>query len=184
MNATPTADGLYALFPAADDRPELIPATPAEMPEPYRQLLVHTHHMTVTVEEYYGQAVNVKVLESVQGEHSYGRKILLSLQETGEVVQFGVIDVDLDALSDSVHREIVAGQTPLGRVLIRNSVLRSIRPVAFFRVMPSPKLCTWFGLTEPQVTYGRLGIIFTGERPAIQVLEILAPISAPSDRDR
>jgi chorismate-pyruvate lyase len=182
VNPTPTADALYGLFPNADDRPELVPVTPEEMPEPYRQLLVHTHHMTVTVEGHYGQAVNVKVLESVQGEHDYGRKILLALKETGEVVQFGIIDVDLDALSESVRREIVAGQTPLGRVLIQNNVLRSIQPAAFFRVLPSAKLCEWFGLSEPQTTYGRLGVIFTGDRPAIQVLEILAPILAPAQR--
>ena len=180
MNSNPTADGLYDLFPNSDDCPELIPIAPEEMPEPYRSLLVHTPHMTVTVEGHYGQSVNVKVLESVQGERDYGRKILLALKETGEVVQFGIIDVDLDALSESVRREFVAGRTPLGRVLIQNNVLRSIQPVAFFRVVPDAKLCEWFGLSEPQTTYGRLGIIFTGDRPAIQVLEILAPILAPA----
>ena len=176
MNPTPTADSLYSLFPDSDDRSEMVPVSPDEMPQPYRQLLVHTHHMTVTVEGHYGQSVDVKVLESVQGERDYGRKILLTLRETGDVVQFGIIDVDLDALSDSVRREIVAGRTPLGRVLIQHDVLRSIHPVGFFRVLPSAKLCEWFGLQQPQVTYGRLGVIVTGERPAIQVLEILAPI--------
>ena len=160
----------------------MMAVTPEEMPEPYRQLLVHTHHMTVTVEGHYGQAVNVKVLASVRGERDYARKILLALKETGEVVQFGIIDVDLEALSENVRCEIVAGQTPLGRVLIQNDVLRSIQPVAFYRVLPSAQLCEWFGLTQPQPTYGRLGVIFTGDRPAIQVLEILAPILAPAPR--
>ena len=179
VNANPTAESLSSLFPHADDCPELVPVSSEEMPQPYRQLLVHTHHMTVMVEGHYGQSVNVKVLESVRGERDYGRKILLTLRETGEVVQFGIIAVDLDALSESVRREIVAGQTPLGRVLIQNNVLRSIHPVEFFRVHPDAKLCEWFGLLEPQLTYGRLGVIFTGDRPAIQVLEILAPIPAP-----
>ncbi len=177
MNSTPTAEDLYALFPDGDDRPKLFAVTPDEMPEPYRQLLVHTHHMTVTVEGFYGQPVNVTVLESIRDGESYGRKILLSLKETGEVVQFGIIEVDLAALSENVRNEIVAGETPLGRVLIRNDVLRSIQPVRFFRVLPCPKLCEWFGLAEPIITYGRLGIIFTGDRPAIGVLEILAPIT-------
>ena len=178
MNANPTADDLYALFSDSDDRPELVAVTPQAMPQPYRQLLVHTHHMTVTVEGHYGQSVDVKVIESVQGEFDYARKILLNLRETGEVVQFGIIDVDLEALSEHVRREIVAGRTPLGRVLIQNDVLRSIHPVEFFRVTPDAKLCDWFGSSEPQVTYGRLGVIFTGDRPAIRVLEILAPIAS------
>ncbi len=178
MNRKPTVSDLYALFPDGDDRPELVPVSPEEMPEPYRQLLVHTHHMTVTVEGFYGQPVNVRVLDSIRDVDRYGRKILLSLQESGDVVQFGIIEVDLAALSDTVRDEIVAGRTPLGRVLIQNNVLRSIQPVGFFRVLPSRKLRDWFGLAEPLTTYGRLGIIFTGDRPAIEVLEILAPIDA------
>jgi len=182
LNPTPTVDGLYALFDDRTDRPEMIPVTPEEMPEPYRQLLVHTHHMTVTVEGFYGQPVNVEVLETVLSKVEYGRKILLSLKETGEVVQFGMIEVDLSALSNTVGDEILAGKMPLGRVLIQNNVLRSIQPVAFFRVEPSAKLCEWFHLSEPQTTYGRLGVIYAGEQPAIEVLEILAPILAPAAR--
>ncbi len=176
MKPIPTADDLYALFPAGTDRPGFTPVAPEEMPEPYRSLLVHTHHMTVTVEGFYGQPVTVAVLDHVRCGDVYGRKILLSLKETGEVVQFGMIEVDLAALSESVRAEIVAGKTPLGRVLIENDVLRSIRPLGFYRVELDAAMCTWFGLKEPQTTYGRLGVIFTGDRPAIEVLEILAPV--------
>ena len=177
LNPTPTAGDLYALFPAGRDRPGLTPVAPEEMPEPYRSLLVHTHHMTVTVEGFYGQPVTVTVLDAVRRGEVYGRKILLSLKETREVVQFGIIEVDLAALSEHVRAEIVAGKTPLGRVLIQNDVLRSIRPLGFYRVELDAAMCLWFGLREPQTTYGRLGVIFTGDRPAIEVLEILAPVS-------
>ena len=186
MKPIPTADDLYALFPAGTDRPGLTPVSPEEMPEPYRSLLVHTHHMTVTVEGFYGQPVTVAVLDHVRCGDVYGRKILLSLKETGEVVQFGMIEVDLAALSEHVRAEIVAGKTPLGRVLIENDVLRSIRPLGFYRVELDAPMCTWFGLKEPQTTYGRLGVIFTGDRPAIEVLEILAPVgkrNADSSRE-
>ena len=93
-------------------------------------------------------------------------------------MQFGMIEVDLAALSEHVRAEIVAGKTPLGRVLIENDVLRSIRPIGFYRAELDAAMCTWFGLKEPQMTYGRLGVIFTGNRPAIEVLEILAPVSS------
>ena len=179
LNATPTVDGLYALFPDAADRPHLTSISADEMPEPYRRLLAHTHHMTVTVEGFYGQPVAVRVIDAVKDGNRYGRKILLSLKDTSEVVQFGIIEVDLAALSESVRDEVLAGRTPLGRVLIQNSVLRSIQPLGFFRVEPCPALCEWFGSTEPRTTYGRLGVIFTEDRPAIHVLEILAPILGP-----
>ncbi len=174
----PTSDALYGLFPEDPDQPELSTVTPEEMPESYRRLLVHSHHMTVTVEEYYGQPVNVKVLDSVQHGQTYGRKILLSLKDTDEVVQFGIVRVNLGALSETVRSQIVAGQTPLGRVLIQNNVLRSIQPTEFFRVALGPKLSGWFGLDAPRTTYGRLGVIFTGGVPAVEVLEILAPLPA------
>ncbi len=176
MTPPQTLADLHRLFPEGRDRSDLLPVPPDEIPEPYRQLLVHTHHMTVTVEGFYGQAVNVKVLDRVRSEMTYGRKILLSLKESGDVVQFGVIEVNLAALSDTVREEIIAEKTPLGRVLIQNNVLRSISPLQFYRVTPWPQLCEWFGLKAPRVTYGRLGIIYAGDHPAIEVLEILAPI--------
>jgi hypothetical protein len=65
----------------------------------------------------------------------------------------------------------------LGRILIEHNVLREIEPTAYLRITPTPLLTNWFGLPEPQLTYGRLGIIHCDGQPAIEVLEILAPIS-------
>jgi hypothetical protein len=33
----------------------------------------------------------------------------------------------------------------------------------------------WFGLNEPQITYGRLAMILTNRQPAVELLEIVAP---------
>src|SRR5450755_707728 len=82
---TPTPDllTLYRLFRADAPPPDhdLIP--PAAVPEPYHPLLVHPHHMTVTVEEYYGSRVNVRVIDRRLDGDSYARKILLELQSDG-----------------------------------------------------------------------------------------------------
>lgn len=175
MIPTPTVDTLYALFPHAE-RPTATRVAPADIPEPYRRLLVHTHHMTVTVEGFYGQPVDVRVLESARTDDEYARKILLSLRDSGEVVQFGIVQIDLSLLSDRVRREIVAEKTPLGRVLIQNNVLRHIQSAGYLRIDPTPQMCDWFGLPTPTTCYGRLGVIFADGRPAIEVLEILAPV--------
>jgi hypothetical protein len=79
-------------------------------------------------------------------------------------------------LSEKVRTEIVAGGTPLGRVLINNNVLRRIEPVAYLAVALGPALACQFRVPAATVTYGRIGVIFTDEQPAIEVLEILAPI--------
>jgi hypothetical protein len=75
-----------------------------------------------------------------------------------------------------VRDAILEEKTPLGRVLIDNNVLRRIEPTAFLQITPGPKLADWFGLSRPETCYGRLGVIFCDDRPAIAVLEILAPV--------
>ncbi len=176
MNPTPTADSLFDQFPGASSRPISTPITAESIPEPYRGLLVHTVHMTVTVEEFYGGPVDVRVLEAVRNGSEYARKILLALRESGRVVQFGLVQIDLDLLSRKVRDEILAERIPLGRVLIRNDVLRDIHPAGYLKVELDRELTHQFGLKSPTTTYGRLGVISTDGRPAIEVLEILAPV--------
>jgi chorismate-pyruvate lyase len=169
----PTLDDLYALFPDAA-RPTVEVISGDDMPEPYRRLLVHTHHMTVTVEAFYDHSVDVRVLKHVRHGETYARKILLTLRPTGQVVQFGLVRIDLSLLTPAVRDAILAEDTPLGRVLIEHNVLRRVQPTEYLRVTPDAAMAGWFGRPEP--TYGRLGVLFTDGRPAIEVLEILTPI--------
>jgi hypothetical protein len=172
----PELPELYRLFRADIPLPDYALVAPDAVPEPYRGLLVHNHHMTVTVEAFYGSPVNVHVLERRLADDTYARKILLELQSDGRVVQFGVPRIRLNFCSAPVRAAILEERTPLGRILIEHDVLRRIEPTAYFRITPGPKLTRWFGLPAPRATYGRLGIIHCDEQPAIEVLEILAPI--------
>lgn len=172
----PSLAKLYAHFADHADCPSYENVAANEIPEPYRWLLVHTHHMTVTVERFYSDAVNVQVLDSVQTDMSYARKILLTLNTSHKVVQFGIVHIDLALLSPIVRDEIVAGKTPLGRVLIQHNVFRVVQPVRYFRAVLGSQMAHWFGATIGAVTYGRLGVIYTDGQPAIHVAEILAPI--------
>jgi hypothetical protein len=166
---------LLALFPPATylDSHEFV--SPDLMPEPYRGLLVHEHHMTVTVEKHHGGLVDVLVLQRKITDQSYARKILLALQKTGQVVQFGIMRVHLPECTPKVRQAIVSAQTPLGRILIENDVLRRIELTALLRVVPGPAMCEWFGLDSPRPTYGRLARIHCNGRPAVELLEIVAP---------
>jgi chorismate-pyruvate lyase len=134
--------------------------------------------MTVTVEEFYGDAVDVKVLDARHEGDSYARKILLALRGSGKVVQFGIVHIDLSVLAADVRAEIISRRTPLGRVLIEHNVLRTVQPTQFFRAIPGPAMANWFGAPAGTPTYGRLGVILTNGHPAIRVAEILAPIPA------
>ena len=74
-----------------------------------------------------------------------------------------------------MREAIVAGQTPLGRILIEHNVLRRDRADGFLRVAAGPAVAKWFGLTEPRPTYGRLAVIHCDGQPGDRVLEIVAP---------
>jgi chorismate-pyruvate lyase len=168
---------LYQPFPNSPDRPQIEEIPASAVPEPYHRLLVHTHHMTVTVEEYYGVPVQVRVLEVKRQGLDYARKILLLAGE--RVVQFGLVRIDLSVCSENIRQAILAEKVPLGRILIEHNMLRRIEPQAYFRVTLSNTMAEWFGVKSGCHSYGRIGVIYSGERPVVHVLEILAPISPP-----
>ncbi len=170
-----TVEGLFALFPPAGDVPAYTPVPADQVPPPYHDLLVHEHHMTVTVEAHHGDRVDVRVLTRTHQGDTYARKILLTLQQTGKVVQFGIMRVHLQYTSPQVRHEIVEAKTPLGRILIQHNVLRRIEPVGFLRVLPGPALTSWFGPAADRPTYGRLAYIYCDGKPAVELLEIVAP---------
>jgi len=169
----PALETLFAPFPAAGDLPdyEFVPAD--EVPPPFDRLLVHEHHMTVTVEAHHGDMVDVRILARARRGDSYARKIILTLLKTGRVVLFGIVRIDLAACSPPVRDEIVAGRTPLGRILIKHDVLRRIEPTAYLRITPGPAQLQWFGLREAQPLYGRLAFIHCDGQPAVELLEIV-----------
>jgi chorismate-pyruvate lyase/molybdopterin converting factor small subunit len=176
----PTSEGpdlrtLFHLFPPSSYLRELDVIAADQMPEPYRGLLVHEHHMTVTVEAHHGSPVDVKVLERKQNGNTYARKILLALQNDRRVVQFGLVLIRLDYCDAEVRTEILEENTPLGRILINHNVLRRIEPTDYLRVTPGQEMMEWFGLTTSQQAYGRLALIHCDGKPAIELLEIVAP---------
>lgn len=177
LTTAPTLDHLYRLFPDSLDRPDAVEIPAAEVPSPYHRLLVHAHHMTVTVEEFYSAPVDVRVLHCQRRGNEYARKSLLTTRPTGRVVQFGLVRINLGVCSEPVRNEIVEQKTPLGRVLIRHNMLRRIEPVAYLRVSLCAVMAGWFGVEKGTTTFGRIGVIYSGEHPAVEVLEILAPVT-------
>ena len=111
------------------------------------------------------------MLESVRAGDDYARRILLARRRDGAVVQYGVVRIDLAALPPAVRAEVLAGDTPLGRVLIAHDVLRTVTPTAFLRLTPTPVMRELLGEGP---LYGRLGVLTVDGRPAIRVCEILA----------
>lgn len=177
MNPHDELQSLVDLFPESE--PLLLEAehVPSQtLPEPYRRMLVHNHHMTVTMESFHGCPVDVRVIDRRLDGNFYNRKIVLLKSGTETVVQFGIVRFDLNYVTQSVRDEILAAQKPLGRVLIDHNVLRHIDLGAVLRISAGPALARYLQMTPGGITYGRLATIFCNRHAAVDLLEVTAPL--------
>lgn len=145
-------------------------------PEPYRTLLAHHEHMTVSVERHHGCPVDVEVLATRHDGDFYARKIVLHRQSDGGVVLYGIPRISLRLLDEKVRGEILGQHTPLGRVLIDHNVMREVQLASLYRVQPGPDLLKLFGLSRAAPTYGRTAFIYLDGYLAIELLEIVTPV--------
>jgi hypothetical protein len=145
------------------------------LPQPYRRLLAHHEHMTVSVEKHHGCQVDVEVIAAKRSGDYYSRKIILRRQSDRRVVLFGIPRLNLRLVDDDVRREILSENKPLGRVLIDHNVLREVQLASLYQVTPGAGLCRLFELAAPAATYGRTAFIYCDGYPAVELLEIVSP---------
>ncbi len=153
------------------------PVDDKSLPRTVRELLTHQNHMTTTLQNYHGESVALRVLRYHLDEHCYTREIVLTLPSSNTIVEYGIVRLDLDALSTEVREEILAKQRPLGDILISHNVLRRIEPCWLLQL--SPEAAIWKS-TEPVVTqesFGRIGIIYCHHQPAIELFEVVLNVS-------
>ncbi|MDA0835129.1 MAG: hypothetical protein O2955_09560 [Planctomycetota bacterium] len=170
-------DALTQIFPSEQAFALQVEHIPSALtPEPYKQLLVHDHHMTVTMEQFYDCKVHVHVLQKKRNGNQYSRKIVLTNGPDGPIVQFGLVRFNFDVVTQAVRDEILSEKIPLGRVLITHNVLRHIDLGAILRITAGPGLAEALKIDVGETTYGRLATIFCNHLPAVDLLEICAPV--------
>lgn len=163
--------------PAVTERAIPIPAE--AVPEPFKELLVHHAHMTTVLQRYHGGPVALEVVEARLVNDVYKRKVLLTSAGTNQIVEVGVARIDLRYTSDDVRRAITASRTPLGDILIAHDVLRRIEPKWYFRFEGGGPLVAAFDRPVDLPIYGRVGVIYCDDAPAIELLEVVAADQAP-----
>ena len=182
MNPIRELEELAALFPEPATAPLYLRAehvAKEATPEPYHHMLVHEHHMTISMEEWHVCRVDVDVLASRFEAGLYLRKIVLRKSGTDQPVQFGYVRFNLDLVTPAVRAEILEEKVPLGRVLIQHNVFRHVDLGAILRFTAGPALAAYLKMPVSEITYGRLATIFCNGTPAIDLLEISAPLSPP-----
>lgn len=155
----------------------------AAVPPPYRKLLDHQHHMTVTLEAYHRCPLTVDVLAHQLRDNEYARTSLLRRSTDRATVQFGIMRIDLRFLDEPPRREVESRTVPLGRTLIRHGVLRRVELVRLYRIEPAPLLRDLLALPPDRITYGRTARIHVDGVPAVDLLEIVGD-RAPSAAQR
>ena len=169
-----TLTGLF--YPSRESLGQFSEVSVADVPQPYRRLLAHNDHMTVAVEDFHAGPVDVRVLQRQTTATHYAREILLGRRADAEVVQYGIMRVNFAYLPQEVQEEIRSEQTPLGRILIEHNVLRRVQLFSLRRVELGAVLQQHFHRPGGGTTYGRTALIECNETPAIELLEIVAPI--------
>ncbi|MCO8125161.1 hypothetical protein NHH03_25720 [Stieleria sp. TO1_6] len=149
-----------------------------DLPSPYSELLDHNAHMTVTVESHHGDKVDVVVhrhhRHTDEDGDWYVREITLQTQTTGQVVQYGIVRLNVAALAPEVWKRIESRQTPLGRVLIEHNVLREVQLCELWEIQAGPALAGFLKTDVGETLYGRTALIYCDGEPAIELLEVVA----------
>lgn len=157
----------------------------AEVPEPFRSLLNHDLHMTVSMEEYCRMPVELLVLRNNRQSTWYSREICLQTQQDQKIVQYGIVRMNLNYLDQAVLADIESQSKPLGRILIEHNVMRRVQLLGLYEIHPSERLASYLLQSAEERCYGRTAMIFCNHEPAIELLEIVSSqLSANRVSDR
>lgn len=165
---------------------------------PFDRLLDHNCHMTVTVEAFHQEQVDVVVHRSgnrlcdgrsiwqddpeLQGAGrsliteqtvSYSREITLVTHDTRKTVQYGLVRLDPSTIGRDVWLEIAGEGIPLGRALINHNVLRSVELDRLWKITPGRPLAAFLKTAPDEIVYGRTALIRCNDQPAIELIEIV-----------
>lgn len=146
------------------------------MPEPYRKLLVHHGDMTSRLEQFHGSPMKLRILHIERTGSEYRREVLLCAQDSGLPVEYGAIEIHLDAFPEELREQIVEGRLPLGGLLNRAHFVYSSSPRAFLRLLPDLSLSRLFGLETAAGQYGRCNVLLDHEGVELaHIVEVLRP---------
>jgi chorismate-pyruvate lyase len=148
----------------------------ADVPEPYRRLLVHQDDMTPTLEKFHGDTIHLKVLSRQQRDGFYFREVVLLLDQSDRPVEFGAIKLNLSLFAPAARKMILEEREPVGHILRDHLVVHSSRPKAYLRVQSDELINRVLGLTGVHTLYGRRNTHFDPQgRAMAEIVEILPP---------
>lgn len=150
-----------------------------EMPEPYRQLLVHERDMTSTLESFHGGRIQLRVLGTAREGNRYRREVVLELEGSSKPVEFGATHLRLDALPPEAQRLVLEARRPFGAILRDLAIPYTSRPKAYFSVESDATMAAELRFTGLPTLFGRCNAISDPAGRVIgDIVEILPPTVA------
>lgn len=148
----------------------------AAMPDPYRSLLVHNRDMTSRLEQFHGSPMKLRILHVERVENEYRREVLLCAQDSGLPVEYGAIEIHLEAFPEELREQIVEGRLPLGGLLNRADFAYRSSPRGFLKLLPDLSLSRLFSLDGAVSLYGRCNVLLDQAGAELaHIVEILRP---------
>lgn len=147
-----------------------------DVPEPFRQLLVHQDDMTPTLEAYYGHELELQVLGRRRSGREYWREVVLLLRGNGQPVEFGANRVWLDRFPPAAQQAILDERAPLGHIMRDHRVKHCCQPNAFLQMQTDKLMEATLQLACPAKVYGRHNRLYDPDGQLLsEVVEILRP---------
>ena len=135
---------LPALYAAAGrEMPQFEKVAPEELNAVARRLLVHSGDMTSKLEEHFEDEMRLRVIQCEHTSERYRREVVLFCEKSGLPVEYGAIEIALDAFPEPLRAEIIAGVLPLGGLLNAHAVRYRSEPNGFLRVATSRSCLGW-----------------------------------------
>ena len=161
--------------------PNIVAVNGADVPEPYRTLLVHDSDMTPTLEKFHADSIHLRVLNSQEREGAYYREVALLLNKSNAAVEFGAIKINLSLFPPSAQKAILGEDLPLGHVLSDFRIKHTSRPKAFLKIGSDDFINEALGLKASRTLYGRRNTLFDPQQRALaEIVEILPTLPLES----
>ena len=151
----------------------------ADVPAPYRTLLVHERDMTRTLENFHGGAIHLRVLSSYHEGDAYWRESALELDGSNRPVEFGAIKIHLNRFPEPWRAQILAEHLPLGGILNASGLGYSSRPTAYLKFTPDEFITCALHLEGTGLLYGRQNTLRNAQGIVLaEIIEILPVTTA------
>jgi len=164
-----TAEQLAAL--------DLVAVPAAGLSPDARRLLVHAGDMTSRLERFHEEALSVQALRVLppmaKEPDIYSREVLLETRTTRKPVEYGGIDIHLNA-APALREAILEADTPLGALLEKAGHTMSSCPAAFFTARADEYLAALLQVAPGARLHGRRNTLrIDGDALIAEIVEIV-----------